>query len=170
MFRILGLRSHRTELLGRSLTGCPQTLPVYCVPRTARRRGCLRVASTPEVPFCAAGWMAMAVWRVVRRPVGCAQSPGRGRSTAHTASAAECGSVSSVARRSPCILELHAPLLDTSGIRAWRVRWSGKARNGIEVTRASTAARRVVRSSSATRTSASSRWRTAQSLSQSVGL
>ena len=37
-------------LLHRS--GCLNT-PVCCVPRTARRRWCLRIATTPEVPFCA---------------------------------------------------------------------------------------------------------------------
>jgi hypothetical protein len=42
--------AHRNILSERE-SDCPQTMPVYCVPRSARRRGCLRVASTPEVPI-----------------------------------------------------------------------------------------------------------------------
>jgi hypothetical protein len=70
------------------------TSPVRGVPNAAERGACLRSASAPGVPIWAApGWRRPSVWRVVRRPGGCARSPTRVRSAAPTAPAAECGSV-----------------------------------------------------------------------------
>jgi hypothetical protein len=87
------------------------TMPVCCVPRTARRRGSLRTASA-RVPFCAAGWMAMAVGRAR------CSAPGRvcsiaGSRTVDSAHRFGCRMRICVlwdqAWRCPCLLELHAP-------------------------------------------------------------
>ena len=107
----LGADECPITLIQHSNQGCPRT-PVYCVPRTARRRGCLRTASTPDVPDCAAGWMAMAV--VLAR----CSAPGRvcsmaGSRTVDGAHRFGCRLRICVlwghAWRCPCFLELHAP-------------------------------------------------------------
>jgi hypothetical protein len=66
---------------------CPTPRVLAHGERTRRCRSALRP-----------GWRRPSFWRVVRRPVGCARSLIRGRSTAPTASAAECGSASSGVR------------------------------------------------------------------------
>jgi hypothetical protein len=95
-----------------AIDACPRP-PVYCVPRTARRRGCLRTVSTPELPFCAAATMVMTV--VLAR----CSAPGRvcsiaGSRTVDSAHRFGCRLRICVlwghAWRCPCLLELHAPL------------------------------------------------------------
>jgi hypothetical protein len=48
------------------LPDCPSSLPACCVPRTARRRGCLQMAIAPDVPFCVAVREAVPVVMALR--------------------------------------------------------------------------------------------------------
>jgi hypothetical protein len=85
------------RLLGQTLGRTSRTA-VVTPPLRSTLVKVTSTTSTPDVPALLVGWRRPSFWRVVRRPVGCAQSPVRGRSTAPTASAAERGSVSSGAR------------------------------------------------------------------------
>jgi hypothetical protein len=76
-------------------------------------------AGTPDVPFCAAGWTAMAV------VLTCCSAPGRvcsiaGSSTVDSAHRFGCRMRNCVlwgqAWRCPCLLELHAPQPGTFGL------------------------------------------------------
>ena len=67
-------------------SSCPLSLPVRGVPHAARPSACLLIASTPDVPFCAAGKVATA-GVLARR-----SAPERVRPAAPTTPAAERGS------------------------------------------------------------------------------
>jgi hypothetical protein len=129
------LRSSRLQLsparrLGTSIRFYPSCLPgpaqnaVRGVAQAARLRACWTPTSTPEVPICAAGWMAMAV-NLAR-----CSAPGRVCSIADSRTVDGTHSTGyrdrfsmlcSRGRRPPCLLRLLRP--GTSGIGGVPERW-----------------------------------------------
>ena len=130
---------------------CPRT-PVYCVPHTARRRGCLRTAST-RVGACTVAPLHRCTVAPLHRctvaamqrcsdadgrrsgALFCSRSDGRARRPRQwwlhprtTCCRGRLCMLWSRGRRTPCLLKLHTPCNNTSGAHSpWSVKPAPKA-------------------------------------------